>query len=179
AGKFTASLKTPWHTLRLPAITRRHCGNGFSHDSLNPAEAAPAIALNPHGSAGVPIESITNLLDAKGCPLDKQRFTWKELVGNPISKLDDDAFTRLRIILMNVIETDVLRFEHIAQRFNKTLRVPLAKVRRIEQMQATMVNWLIGADHSPIETTIGYEQVAIEVAAAVAQTEPDAYQAQT
>lgn len=125
------------------------------------------------------METITNLLDAKGCPLDKQRFTWKELVGKPISKLDDDAFTRVRIILMNGIETDALRFAHIAQRFNKELRVPLAKVRRIEQMQATMVNWLIGPDHSPIETTIGYEQVAIEVTAAVAQTEPDDYQAQT
>lgn len=125
------------------------------------------------------METITNLLDAKGCPLDRQRFTWKELVGKPISKLDDDAFTRVRIILMNGLETDALRFSHIAQRFNKALRVPLAKVRRIEQMQATMVNWLIGPDHSPIETTLAYEQVAIEVTAAVAQTEPDDYQAQT
>ncbi|WP_219815494.1 hypothetical protein, partial [Arthrobacter sp. B0490] len=43
----------------------------------------------------------------------------------------------------------------------------------------TMVNWLIGADHSPLETTVAYEQVAIEVTAAVAQNEPDPYQAQT
>jgi rubrerythrin len=41
-----------------------------------------------------------------------------------------------------------------------------------------MVNWLIGADHSPLETTIGYEQVAIEVTAAIAQREPDSYLAQ-
>jgi rubrerythrin len=41
-----------------------------------------------------------------------------------------------------------------------------------------MINWLLGADHSPLETTIGYEQVAIEVTAAVAQTEPDPYLAQ-
>jgi rubrerythrin len=52
-------------------------------------------------------------------------------------------------------------------------------VRRVEQHQATMVNWLLGADHSPLETTIGYEQVAIEVTAALAQQEPDQYLAQT
>lgn len=41
-----------------------------------------------------------------------------------------------------------------------------------------MVNGLIGADHSTLETTIGYEQVAIEVTATVAQNEPDEYLAQ-
>jgi hypothetical protein len=41
-----------------------------------------------------------------------------------------------------------------------------------------MVNWLISSDHSPLETTIAYEQVAVEVTAAVAQNEPDPYLAQ-
>ena len=35
-----------------------------------------------------------NLFEDKGCSLDRQRFTWKELVQPPLSKLDDDAFTR-------------------------------------------------------------------------------------
>ena len=56
--------------------------------------------------------------------------------------------------------------------------LPLAKVRRVEQHQASMVNNLLGADHSTLETTIGYEQVAIEVTAVVAQNEPDEYLAQ-
>lgn len=123
--------------------------------------------------------SIVGLLDSKGTPLNKQKFTWKEMVGNPISKLDDDAFTRVRIILMNGIELDALRLKHIIARINNELRVPLAQIRRIEQHQATMINWLLSADHSPLETTIAYEQVAIEVTAAVAQNEPDPYQAQT
>jgi rubrerythrin len=101
------------------------------------------------------------------------------MAGKPISKLDDDAFTRVRIILMNGIELDALRLKHIGARFHGELRLPLAEVRRAEHHQATMVNWLLSADHSPLETTIAYEQVAIEVTAAVAQTEPDAYQAQT
>ncbi len=118
------------------------------------------------------------LFDDRGTPLDRQRFTWRELVGKPISKLDDDAFTRVRAILMNGIEMEALRFSHAAARMNGPLRVPLAQIRRVEHHQATMVNWLLGADHSLIETTIGYEQVAIEVTAALAQQEPDAYLAQ-
>ncbi|HJV83522.1 hypothetical protein [Noviherbaspirillum sp.] len=120
-----------------------------------------------------------DLFSAKGATLDQQRFTWRDMVGKPISKLDDDAFTRVRIILMNGIETEALRFQHMAARMNRDLRLLLARTRRTEQHQATMVNWLLGADHSPLETTIAYEQVAIEVTAAVAQTEPDSYIAQT
>jgi rubrerythrin len=120
-----------------------------------------------------------NLFKSKGCPLDQQRFTWRDMVPNPISKLDDDAFTRVRIILMNGIESDALRFQHAAAKRNRNLRLPLAQIRRHEQHQQTMVNWLIGADHSPLETTIAYEQTAIEVTAAIAQQEPDAYAAQT
>jgi len=120
-----------------------------------------------------------NWSDNKGCPLSKQRFTWKELSPQPISKLDDDAFTRVRIILMAGLELDSLRSKHIAARLNLTHRLPLAQMRRVEQHQATMINWLIGPDHSPLDTTIAYEQVAIEVTAALAQAEPDAYIAQT
>ncbi|MEE4124889.1 hypothetical protein [Pseudomonas viridiflava] len=122
---------------------------------------------------------LSNLLDNKGTPLDKQHFTWKEMAGKPISKLDDDAFTRVRVILMNGVESDALRLKHFGSRFNKALRDPLAQVRRAEQHQMTMVNWLLSADHSPLETTVAYEQTAIEITAAVAQTEPDPYQAQT
>ncbi|MFP5349392.1 MAG: hypothetical protein ACLGHO_06075 [Gammaproteobacteria bacterium] len=119
-----------------------------------------------------------SLFDEKGTPLDRQRITWKEMVQKPISKLDDDAFTRVRVILMNGQETEEMRFSHACARMNAELQRPLADVRRIEQHQQTLVNWLIGADHSPLETTIGYEQVAIEITAAVAQREPDPYLAQ-
>jgi rubrerythrin len=118
------------------------------------------------------------LFEDRGTPLDRQRFTWRELAGKPISKLDDDAFTRVRVILMNGLENEAMRFQHAAARFNMEFRLPLAEIRRVEHHQATMVNWLLGADHSPLETTIGYEQVAIEITAALAQQEPDAYLAQ-
>jgi rubrerythrin len=116
-----------------------------------------------------------SLYETKGVPLNRQRFTWRELVLKPISKLDDDAFTRVRIIYMNGIENEQLRFQHAAARFDGRFRNELAQVRRVEHHQATQINWLLGADHSPLETTIAYEQVAIEVTAAMAQREPDPY----
>lgn len=119
-----------------------------------------------------------NLLDSKGTPLENQRFTWRDLVQDPISKLDDDAFTRIRVILANGLEQQANRFQHMCSQMNKELRKPLAMVRRSEHHQQTMINWLLSSDHSPLETTIGYEQVAIEVTAAIAQQEPDPYLAQ-
>ena len=119
-----------------------------------------------------------DLLKDRGVPLEQQRFTWKELVQPPYSKLDDDAFTRVRVILMNGIESEALRFSHACARMNSDLQLALARVRRIEQHQQTLVNWLNPADQSPLETTIGFEQVAIEVTASVAESEPDPYLAQ-
>jgi hypothetical protein len=118
------------------------------------------------------------LFDNKGTRLDQQKFTWRDLVQKPISKLDDDAFTRVRVILMNGVEQQANRFQHLCSQMNGELRKPLAQVRRVEHHQQTMINWLLSGDHSPIETTIGYEQVAIEVTAAIAQQEPDEYLAQ-
>lgn len=125
------------------------------------------------------MHGLSGILDNQGTSLEKQQFTWKEMASRPMSKLDDDAFTRVRIILMNGVELDALRVKHLLARFDKRLQLPLAQIRRVEQHQATAVNWLLSADHSPLETTIAYEQVAIEVTAAVAQSEPDPYQAQT
>jgi rubrerythrin len=119
-----------------------------------------------------------NLLRDRGTPVDRQRFTWRDLVQSPYSKLDDDAFTRVRVILMNGIESEALRFSHACARMNGALQADLARIRRIEQHQQTMVNWLNPADQSPLETTIGFEQVAIEVTASVAEAEPDPYLAQ-
>src|SRR5690606_33799296 len=119
-----------------------------------------------------------DIRNEKGVPLDRQVFTWRELAGPPFSKLDDDAFSRVRVILMNGVEAEAVRFGHACARMNRELRVPLAQVRRIEHLQQTLVNWLNPPDQSPLETTIGFEQTAIEVTAWVAQQEPDAYLAQ-
>jgi hypothetical protein len=119
-----------------------------------------------------------DILKERGVPLEKQRFTWKELAGLPYSKLDNDAFTRVRVILMNGIESEAGRFLHALARVNGPLQLDAARVRRVEQHQQTLINWLNPPDQSVLETTIGFEQVAIEVTASVAQAEPDPYLAQ-
>ena len=121
-----------------------------------------------------------DLLKDRGTPLENQKFTWRELAQAPYRKFNDDAFTRVRVILMNGIESEASRFSHACTRMNPdpALQLTLAKVRRVEQHQQTLVNWLHPADQSPLETTIGFEQVAIEVTASVAQNEPDPYLAQ-
>jgi rubrerythrin len=120
-----------------------------------------------------------DLKSERGVPLDRQVFDWRELAGLPYSKLDSDAFSRVRVILMNGIESEALRFQHaMARSQDGELRRALARIRRSEQHQQTLVNWLNPADQSPLETTIGYEQVAIEVTSHIAQHEPDPYLAQ-
>jgi rubrerythrin len=119
-----------------------------------------------------------DLLRDRGIPLEQQRFTWRELVQAPYNKLMDDAFTRVRVILMNGIESEAVRFGHACARMNGPLQAHLARVRRVEQHQQTLVNWLNPADQNALETTIGFEQVAIEVTASVAEREPDPYLAQ-
>jgi hypothetical protein len=119
-----------------------------------------------------------DIMRERGVALDRQKFDWRDIVRDPISKLDDDAFTRVRVILMNGVELESIRFQHAFARMSGEHRRALAEVRRIEQHQATAVNWLLPADQSPLETTIAYEQVAIEVTASLAEQEPDPYIAQ-
>jgi hypothetical protein len=125
------------------------------------------------------LEVALDLFKEKGVPLDRQKFTWKDLTRRTFSKLDDDAFTRVRVILMNGIESESVRFSHACARMNRELREPLALIRRVEQHQQTLVNWMNPPNQNPLETTLGYEQTAIEVTASVAQHEPDPYLAQT
>jgi hypothetical protein len=134
----------------------------------------PAVLLE------LPKESYValDLLKEKGVPLDRQIFTWRDLTRRTFSKLDDDAFTRVRVILMNGVESESVRFSHACARMNRQLREPLALIRRVEHFQQTMVNWMNPPNQNPIETTLGYEQTAIEVTASVAQHEPDPYLAQ-
>jgi hypothetical protein len=119
-----------------------------------------------------------NLFDEKGVPLERQEFDWRDLVRTPTSKLNDDAFTKVRIVLMNGIESEAVRFQSLAARMNGDLRLTLAQIRRVEHHQQTLVNWLLPPDLSPLETTIVFEQVAIEVTAHAAEVEPDPYHAQ-
>jgi hypothetical protein len=51
----------------------------------------------------------------------------------------------------------------------------LALLRRVEAHQQKAINWLIPGDETTIEVTLGYEQVAVDLTAWLAQHEADPY----
>ncbi len=109
--------------------------------------------------------------------LEKQFRSWKEIGKPPYDKRSVDAYTRTRVILMNGIEIEAWNYGHQFHRTtgNQEIRALLAQTRRVEQQQQTTVNWLNPADQTVLETTIGYEQVAIDMTAYLARNEPDLY----
>lgn len=122
-----------------------------------------------------------NPLKEKGIPVDEQLRSWHEIAKKPFNKTDVDCYTRTRQILMNGIETEAWNFKHAFARFSDDTEVKkfIAQTRRIEDMQQTTVNWLTPSDQSVLETTLGYEQVAVDLTAWLAQNEPDKYVKET
>jgi len=116
-----------------------------------------------------------NPLQERGIPFEQQVKNWDELNVDPYDKNEVHPYTRTRIILMNGIEVEAALFGHQFARHAQdyALKQKLAQVRRIEQQQQKLINWLIPADESTLEVTIGYEQVAVDLTAWLARTEPD------
>jgi hypothetical protein len=112
-----------------------------------------------------------------GIPLDEQYRSWKQRIKAPYDKHQVDAYTRTRVILMNGIENGAWNFAHHFSRStdDPAIKSLLARTRMVEQQQQTTINWLNPADQSVLETTIAYEQVAIDLTAYFARNEPDPY----
>lgn len=125
----------------------------------------------------MPIPSSLNPWQEKGIPLDKQIRSWKQIIREPYDKREVDAYSRARVILMNGIENEVWAYSHTFHRMtsNPEIKALLARTRRVEDQQQTTINWLNPADQTILETTIGYEQVAVDLTAYLARHEPDAY----
>ena len=116
-----------------------------------------------------------NPLDQAGIPVADQFRSWSELAVRPYDKLDVDPYTRTRVILMNGIEVESIMFSHQFARHtdNVEIRRALALSRRVDAQQQKVVNGLNPGDQTPLETTIGYEQVAVDLTAWLARHEPD------
>ncbi|NLA38425.1 MAG: hypothetical protein GX882_03375 [Methanomicrobiales archaeon] len=114
-------------------------------------------------------------------PLEEQPVNWKDMVPDPYDKKAVDPYTRTRVILMNGIENNADLMSHAIARMHPDPEVKraMALMRRIDSQQQVAVNMLNPADQSVIETTLGYEQVAVDLTANLAQNEPDPYVKQT
>jgi hypothetical protein len=120
---------------------------------------------------------VFNPLEHKGLALDRQIRNWRELNVKPIDPDRADPYTRCRIIAMNGIEVEAVLFDHHFARVcpDPDVRRQLAYLRYIESQQQRTVNWLLPGVPSALETTIAYEQVAVDLTAWVARMEPDPY----
>src|ERR687895_1200534 len=118
-----------------------------------------------------------NPLEHRGIPLDQQIRTWRELDVEPVDPDRSDPYTKCRIIAMNGIEVEGVMFSHHFARVcpDPEVKRQLAEVRYAEQQQQKVVNWLLPGQSSILETTIAYEQVAVDLTGWVARMEPDPY----
>ena len=100
---------------------------------------------------------------------------WNSLAPKPYSKNQTGPYTKTRVILMNGTEFESNWFLHHFNRhcLNNEVRRVLAEVRRQEQQQQKRISALKPIDESILETTIGYEQLAVDLTAEMAQKEPN------
>lgn len=98
-----------------------------------------------------------------------------QLASKPYDKNQVDPYTKVRIILMNGTEFESNAFSHQFSRHcvDNDLRRDFALVRRVEQQQQKAISSLKPMDEDILEHTIGYEQLAVDLTAIMAQNEPD------
>lgn len=92
-------------------------------------------------------------------------------------KLTTSPYTKTHIILLNGTEFEQTWFLHQFNRNcnNNNLRKDIALIRRHEQQQQKIISGLKPIDESDLETTIGYEQLAIDLTAILARHVKDDY----
>ena len=102
---------------------------------------------------------------------------WKYLSPKPYDKNQTDPYTKTRIILMNGTEFEANWFLHQFNRhcLNNDVRRAIAAVRRQEQQQQKRISALKPLNETILETTIGYEQLAVDLTAEMAQKEENPF----
>ncbi len=122
-----------------------------------------------------------NPVEEKGIALEKQMRSWEKIASGKFNKNEIDCYSRTRQILMNGIEIEAWNFKHNFARIcdDEETKEFLAMTKKIEDNQQTTVNWMSPSDQSVLETTLGYEQVAVDLTAWLAQNEPDEYVRET
>lgn len=86
-----------------------------------------------------------------------------------------DAYTKLRIILLNGAEFEANNFMHQFSRHctDNDLRREIALIRAQEQQQQKRLSCIKPINETILEHTIGYEHLAVDLTAILAKREPD------
>lgn len=114
-----------------------------------------------------------NPFEEKPKKIDETFEDWKQLYPKSYNKHEVDPYTKTRIILMNGTEYEAVFFKHQFSRLcnDNDLRRDLALIRRGEQQQQKKISNLKPIDETILETTIAYEQLAVDLTAGIAKYE--------
>lgn len=102
-------------------------------------------------------------------------MNWKQMYPKAYDKKTTSPFTKTRVILMNGTEFESNWFLHqFARNCNdQDLKREIARVRAQEQQQQKRISCLKPINENMLESTIAYEQLAIELTAILAQNVKD------
>lgn len=116
-----------------------------------------------------------NPFNEKSKTLDKNFIPMKKMYPKSYNKEQTSPYTKTRVILMNGTEFESTWFMHQFARHcdNAEILSALATVRRQEQQQQKRISCLKPLNESILETTIGYEQLAVDLTASLARNEKD------
>ncbi|KEI00136.1 hypothetical protein [Clostridium botulinum] len=116
-----------------------------------------------------------NPFEEKPVCLESTIEDWGKLYPEKYDKNEVDPYTKTRIILMNGTEFEATWFSHQFSRHcdNNDIRRELALMRRVEQQQQKKISNLRPLNETILETTISYEQLAVDLTCALAKSEKD------
>ncbi len=117
------------------------------------------------------MKKVNPFLEEKAIAPEDSFRDWKVLNSKPYDKLSAHPYTKTRVILMNGTEFEQNWFLHQFSRRcnNNELRRDIALIRRSEQQQQKRIASLKPIDETDLETTIAYEQLAIDLTAILAR----------
>jgi len=116
-----------------------------------------------------------NPIQTKTKDIDEYFLSFEKMYPKPYNKKTASPYTKTRVILMNGTEYESVWFLHQFARHcdNKEIKEAIAMVRKQEQQQQKLIACLKPLNESILETTIGYEQLAIDLTATLAQNDSD------
>ena len=116
-----------------------------------------------------------NPFEQRPMAIEQTFMDWNTMYPRPYDKNTVNPYTKTRIILMNGTEFEAQWFSRNFSRHcpDNDLRRELAMTRRSEQQQQKRIACLKPKDETILEHTIGYEQLAVDLTAVMAQRECD------
>ena len=116
-----------------------------------------------------------NPLKVETKELNEYNISLERMYPKAYDKKKTSPYTKTRVILMNGTEYESVWFLHQFARHcnNDEIKRYLALVRAQEQMQQKRIACLKPINESILETTLAYEQLAIDLTATLAQNDKD------